>query len=68
MKLYIETLGCLKNSNDSEGIGGIWERSGQTVTDDPWEADVILVNTCAFINDAKTESINTIFDMTRLAR
>ncbi|MGN0702231.1 MAG: 30S ribosomal protein S12 methylthiotransferase RimO [Lentihominibacter sp.] len=68
MKLYIETLGCLKNSNDSEGIGGIWEKSGQTVTDDPWDADVILVNTCAFINDAKTESINTIFDMVRLAK
>lgn len=66
MKLYIETLGCLKNSNDSEGIGGIWEKSGHELTDTPWDADVILINTCAFINDAKTESINTIFDMARL--
>ena len=66
MKLYIETLGCPKNFNDSEGIAGIWEKAGMTVTDNPANADVILVNTCGFINDAKTESINTIFDMIRL--
>ena len=53
MKLYIETLGCPKNFNDSEGIAGIWERSGMNMTDDPAQADAILVNTCGFINDAK---------------
>lgn len=65
MKLYIETLGCPKNFNDSEGIAGIWERAGMQVTDDPAAADAILVNTCGFINDAKKESIDKIFEMAR---
>ncbi len=65
MKLYIETMGCPKNFNDSEGIGGIWEAAGHQLTDDPAEADVVLVNTCGFINDAKQESIDRIFDMAR---
>ena len=42
MKLYIETLGCPKNFNDSEGIAGIWERSGMNMTDDPAQADAIF--------------------------
>lgn len=66
MKLYIETMGCPKNLNDSEGIGGIWEAAGHQLTDDPEEADIVLVNTCGFINDAKQESIDRIFDMARL--
>lgn len=65
MKLYIETMGCPKNFNDSESIGGIWESTGMLLTDDPAEADAILVNTCGFINDAKQESIGCIFDMAR---
>ena len=65
MKLFIETLGCPKNFNDSEGIGGIWENAGMSLTDDPEKADAILVNTCGFINDAKKESIDRIFDMAR---
>ena len=65
MKLYIETMGCPKNFNDSESIGGIWESTGMSLTDDPAEADAILVNTCGFINDAKQESIGCIFDMVR---
>ena len=65
MKLYIETMGCPKNFNDSESIGGIWESTGRSLTDDPAEADAILVNTCGFINDAKQESIGCIFDMAR---
>ena len=40
--------------------------SGITATNDPWEADAVLVNTCGFINDAKKESIDRIFDMIRL--
>ncbi len=63
MKLYIETLGCPKNFNDSEGIAGIWESSGMSITDNPIQADAILVNTCGFINDAKKESIDKIFEM-----
>lgn len=64
-KLFIETLGCPKNFNDSESIAGIWEKTGLTVTRSIEEADVILVNTCGFINDAKIESIDRIFDMIR---
>ncbi len=66
MKLYIETLGCPKNFNDSEGIRGIWEKAGMSLTDDPVDADAVLVNTCGFINDAKKESIDKIFDMARI--
>lgn len=59
-------MGCPKNFNDSEGIGGIWEEAGMSLTDMPEEADAILVNTCGFINDAKQESIGCIFDMATL--
>lgn len=65
MKLFIETMGCPKNFNDSEGIGGIWKKAGMSLTDDIEDAEVILVNTCGFINDAKKESIDRIFDMVR---
>ena len=66
MKLYIETMGCPKNFNDSEGIAGIWENAGMSITDNPIDADAIMVNTCGFINDAKVESIDKIFEMSRL--
>lgn len=65
MKLFIETLGCPKNFNDSEGVAGIWERAGMEIVNDPDSADVILINTCGFINDAKRESIDRIFDTSR---
>ena len=63
MKIFIETLGCAKNANDSELAAGILEKARHTMVHDPEEADVIMVNTCGFINDAKKESINRIFDM-----
>ena len=66
-KLYIDTLGCPKNVNDSECAAGIWEAAGLAVTDDPLDADVFLVNTCGFIGDAKKESIDHIFTMADLA-
>lgn len=65
MKVYIETLGCPKNFNDSQGAAGILEENNHIIVQSPEEADVILVNTCGFINDAKTESIDRIFDMTQ---
>ena len=67
IKLYIETLGCPKNFNDSECAAGIWEQAGMSLTEDPASADAIMVNTCGFIGDAKKESIDTIFDYIRLA-
>lgn len=63
MKIYIDTLGCPKNFNDSQMAAGILEEYQNVVVDTPEEADVIMVNTCGFINDAKTESIERIFDM-----
>lgn len=63
MKIFIETLGCPKNFNDSEVAAGILEENNYIIVNSPEEADVILVNTCGFINDAKTESIERIFDM-----
>ena len=68
MKIYIETLGCPKNENDSEIFGGRLEKSGHQLIDEPANADAIIVNTCGFINDAKKESIDTILEMARTKR
>ena len=46
MKIYIETLGCPKNFNDSQVAAGILEEHQYQITDSPEEADVIMVNTC----------------------
>ncbi|MCR5481774.1 MAG: 30S ribosomal protein S12 methylthiotransferase RimO [Clostridia bacterium] len=61
--VFFLTLGCPKNENDSQMAAGILEEAGFNVTDNAEEADAIIVNTCGFINDAKTESIEAIFDM-----
>lgn len=66
MKIFIETLGCPKNFNDSEFALGILEKAGHSEAMTPEEADVILVNTCGFINDAKKESIDKIFEMAEI--
>ena len=58
--VYVESLGCDKNLVDSEVMLGLLQEAGYTFTDDCHAAEVILVNTCAFIGDAKEESINTI--------
>lgn len=63
MKVYFDTLGCPKNFNDSEMAMGILENAGHCIVKSPDEADVIVVNTCGFINDAKIESIDEIFSM-----
>lgn len=63
MKIYIETLGCPKNFNDSEMAAGLLEHAGHEMASSPEDADLIMVNTCGFINDAKTESIERIFQM-----
>lgn len=63
MKVYIDTLGCPKNISDSEHAAGILMESGHTIAESPENADVILVNTCGFINDAKEESIDRILEL-----
>lgn len=62
-KVFIDTLGCPKNFNDSEFAAGILEQNGYEIIDSPEDADIIMVNTCGFINDAKKESIEHIFEM-----
>lgn len=59
-RFYVETLGCPKNQVDSEKLIGTLLADGLTATDDVSEADVVVVNTCAFIEDARRESIDTI--------
>ena len=63
MKLLCISLGCDKNLVDTEMMLGLLNRDGYTFTDDEYEADVIVINTCCFINDAKEESVNTILEM-----
>ncbi|MBQ1870640.1 MAG: 30S ribosomal protein S12 methylthiotransferase RimO [Lachnospiraceae bacterium] len=63
MKLFLASLGCDKNLVDSEKLLGRFIEQGYTLTDDEYEADVIVINTCAFIHDAKEESIDTILEM-----
>jgi len=59
-RFYVETLGCPKNEVDSEKIIGLLHGDGLERTDDPSCADVVVVNTCAFIEEARQESIDTI--------
>ncbi len=66
MKLLPVSLGCDKNLVDSEHMLALLCSAGYELCDDENEADVILVNTCCFIHDAKQESINTILEMARL--
>ena len=63
MKIYIDTLGCPKNFNDSELSAGLLEHAGHEIVASPLDAEFIMVNTCSFINDAKTESIGRIFEL-----
>ena len=65
IKLFCVSLGCDKNLVDTEKMLGLLNGQGIIFTDDETEADVILVNTCCFIGDAKEESVNTILDMAR---
>lgn len=65
LKLFCVSLGCDKNLVDTEKMLGLLNSRGLMYTDDESEADVILINTCCFIGDAKEESINTILDMAR---
>lgn len=63
MKVLFVSLGCDKNLVDTENMLGILKNKGFEFTDDEWEADIIAINTCCFIGDAKQESINTILEM-----
>ena len=62
-KVGIVSLGCHKNLVDSENILGLFDRNEYEITNNPSEADVIVVNTCGFIESSKKESIENILDM-----
>lgn len=66
MKILFVSLGCDKNLVDSEMMLGMLQEKGFTFTDDETEADIVVVNTCCFIGDAKEESINTLLEMAQL--
>lgn len=63
MNIGLVTLGCSKNQVDSEMILGFFKRNNFNIVNDPKEADVIVVNTCGFIESAKVEAIDTILEM-----
>lgn len=63
MNILFISLGCDKNLVDSEVMLGLLDREGYQIVDDEAEADIIVVNTCCFIHDAKEESIQTILEM-----
>ena len=65
LKIGFVSLGCAKNLTDTENMMGILSAGGHTLTASPADADVIIVNTCGFIDKAKEESIETILDMAR---
>ena len=68
MKVLLISLGCDKNLVDSEVMLGLLNKAGHELTNDETEAEAVVINTCAFISDAKEESINTIIEMGRLKK
>lgn len=65
-RVAIVTLGCPKNSIDSEGLGGMLDAAGHSVTDDPAAADVVVVNTCGFIDPARRETVQEVLELAEL--
>ncbi len=63
LKIGLVSLGCAKNLVDSENILGLLKHDGYTITSSIEESDIIIVNTCGFIDNSKKESIETIFEM-----
>src|SRR6476661_2064335 len=62
-RFYIETLGCPKNQVDSDKLVGTLLAEGMEAASDPADADLVVVNTCAFIEDARQESIDTVLSL-----
>ena len=61
--VYLVSLGCAKNLVDSEVIQGVLVQAGHVLTPDRKAADIIIVNTCAFIEEATREAIDTILSL-----
>src|ERR1700756_3558365 len=67
-RIYFVSLGCPKNQVDTELMLGQVQAAGHALVDTPAGADVIVVNTCAFIDAAKEESVDTILEMAELKK
>ncbi|MFZ0172303.1 MAG: MiaB/RimO family radical SAM methylthiotransferase [Acidimicrobiales bacterium] len=67
-RFFIATLGCPKNDVDSDKLVGLLESEGYLETSEPGDADLVVVNTCAFIEPAREESINTILELSQIRR
>src|ERR1035441_660193 len=67
-KVCIVTLGCEKNTVDSEVIGGMLSRRGVSLSDDAERAETVIINTCGFIDVAKKESIGAILEAIELKK
>ena len=67
-RYWLETLGCPKNRVDSDKLAGTLRRDGYEPAADPGDADLVVVNTCAFIEAARQESIDTILELAALRR
>jgi ribosomal protein S12 methylthiotransferase len=65
LRIGFVSLGCPKNLVDSEVMMGLLDHAGARITNDPATADVLVVNTCSFIDSAKQESVDTILEMAR---
>ena len=65
-KIFFLTLGCPKNTVDSENMAFLLQDSGYQITPEASQADVIIINTCSFIHDAKEESIRSILELSQL--
>ncbi|MEO7836971.1 MAG: 30S ribosomal protein S12 methylthiotransferase RimO, partial [Acidimicrobiales bacterium] len=59
-RYWVETLGCPKNQVDSDKLTGTLHADGMTAAGSPGEADVVVVNTCAFIESARQESVDAV--------
>src|SRR5258706_9531552 len=66
MKVHFTTLGCPKNQVDSELMLGMLSQAGHQIVEAPEGADCLVVNTCAFIDRAREESVNTILELAQL--
>lgn len=66
--VWLTTLGCAKNQVDSEKLTAVLAEAGYRPAEDPEQADVVMVNTCAFIEEARRESVETILELQAAAR
>lgn len=68
MKIHMTSLGCDKNNVDAEQMQGALSVSGHGIVENPADADVLIVNTCCFIDSAKEESIDTILEVAQFKK